>query len=258
MSYRHPLWLATQRLSGRRLVRLEDEATRLKFLCQRGADRMFGEIFHTCLYDVPACPVRRGDLVIDVGANHGFASCYFAHRGADVVAFEPSPTVFPLLQENIAGNRLQERVRAVHAAVSDRDGKAALCEAPELGGARTTISREFASTSGASYRDEVEVECRSIASALADVTPRRVRLLKLDCEGSELPILAALAAEERARIDSIVLEFHSNAYPLPQLVELLLSWEGFHVSKGFSPGIGNDILHLVSDSALRAWGQGSA
>lgn len=253
MSYRHPLWLATQRLSGRRLVRFEDEATRLKFACRRGADSMFGDTFHARVYDVPTAPVRHGDLVIDVGANHGFATCLFAHRGANVVAFEPSPEVFRLLVANVEANGLVTAVTATQAAVGVRDGVGQLLETSALGGGMSTLSPAFAATSGVAYPRATEVEVRSIGSVLASLAPRRVRLLKLDCEGSELDLLAVLTPDERARIDSIALEYHANAYPLRDLAELLLGWQGFHVAKVTTLDTPNANLQIVQTAAIRAW-----
>lgn len=251
--YRRPLWLLAQRLLGRRLVVVTDRATGLSFTCLRGADRMLGDVFHTQLYDVPLCPVGAGDLVLDIGANHGFAACWFAARGAEVVAFEPSPTVFALLQRNLAANHFESRVRAVPAAVSSADGVATLHEAAELGGGMSTIEPNFAATSGARYHDGPEVPLHSLSRWLDELAPRRVRLLKLDCEGSEWPILKALSPALRQRIDSIALEMHDNAYPARELLELLLGWPEYHLSKAASPGIANAVLHLVRREVLAHW-----
>lgn len=251
--YRRPLWLAAQRLLHRPTVTVADQATGLSFHCLRGADRMLGDVFHSQLYDVPLCPVGFGDLVIDVGANHGFAACWFAARGAEVLAFEPSPGVFALLERNVAANNLAPRVRCVRAAVSGRDGRAVLREAPDLGGGMSTIEPGFAATSGAHYDEGREVPLRAIGGLLDELAPRRVRLLKLDCEGSELPILAALTPALRQRIDSIALEYHENAYSLRELTELVLAWPEFHFSKAASPGIANAVLHLVRREAVPDW-----
>ena len=220
-SYRRPLWLALERRLKRRFVSVEDRATGLRFRGLLGVDQMLGEIFHSQLYDVPTCAVRAGDLVIDVGANHGLASCYFAQRGAEVLAFEPSPTLFPLLVGNVGRNPLSGKVRLFQAAICDYDGKATLAESEEHGGAMNTLEGELARRSGATYQRRVEVECRAIGTVLAEIAPRRVRLLKLDCEGSELPILRAITQSERTLIDSIVLEFHPQAYPMPELIDEL-------------------------------------
>ena len=251
-SYRRPLWLLAQRLARRPLVEVQDHATGLRFRCLRGADLMLGDVFHTCLYDVPLAPVRAVDFVIDIGANHGFAALYFARRGADVLAFEPSAAVAALLRHNLETNQLGERVSVVEAAVSDRDGTAELRETDALGGGMSTLESTFAATSGATYAKTSRIAVRGINGVLASTAPRAVRLLKIDCEGSELAILRAIPAAERARIESIALEYHANAYPLARLAEVLEDWRDFHVSKAASPGIGNAVLHLVRRDVARS------
>lgn len=251
-SYRRPLWLAAQRLSGRREITVTDRATGLTFRCLHGADRILGDVFHAHLYDVPMVPVRPGDLVLDIGANHGFASCYFARRSAQVIAFEPSPRVFALLEKNIAGNRLGEKIVAHRAAVTGRDGSATLLETRAHGGGMSTLEPAFARAAGVAYEGGREVETRSISTVLAAL-PQRVRLLKLDCEGSELAILEALGEGDLARLDAIALEYHPTVYPLARLVEILLGWRGFHLAKLSDPELPNTILHLVRGDAIRAW-----
>lgn len=48
--------------------------------------------------------LKAGDVFVDVGACYGFYSIFAASRGCEVHAFEPSPEIFPLLQENVALN----------------------------------------------------------------------------------------------------------------------------------------------------------
>ncbi len=252
MSYRRPLWLAAQRFFGRREVTVTDRATDLTFRCLNGADRILGDVFHARLYDVPMVPVRPGDLVLDIGANHGFASCYFAWRGARVIAFEPSPRVFALLERNIAGNGFKSRIAAHRAAVTGRDGSATLLETTAHGGGMSTLEPAFARAAGVAYDAGREVETRSISTLLAAL-PQRVRLLKLDCEGSELAILEALGEADLARLDAVALEYHPTVYPLERLVEVLLGWRGFHLAKLSDPELPSAILHLVRSEAVREW-----
>src|SRR5438309_1064711 len=46
--------------------------------------------------------LRPGELYIDVGANVGTYAIWAAELGAEVIALEPAPDTFALLQENIA------------------------------------------------------------------------------------------------------------------------------------------------------------
>lgn len=50
--------------------------------------------------------VEQTDVVADVGANIGLTSLLFSRIAAKVYAFEPSPSTYKFLQENVAGNKL--------------------------------------------------------------------------------------------------------------------------------------------------------
>jgi FkbM family methyltransferase len=252
-NYRHPLGLLAQRALGRPTVTVTDRATSLRFRCLKDADRMLGEIVHSRVYDVPTAPVRAGDVVVDVGANHGFAACWFASRGARVLAFEPSPRVFPLLTANIAANGLGDRITAFPEAVAGEEGTATLLVSPTLGGGMTTLHPGFVERHQLPVEQRVPVRTRSLSGVLGELGIGRVRLLKLDCEGSELDILRSLDRETLDRIDSLAIEYHSDVYPLSSLVELVLDWGDFHLSKVVTPDVENANLHAVHRRALEEW-----
>lgn len=71
----------------------------------------------------------------------------------------------------------------------------------------------------------------------------RIRLLKLDCEGSELDILRDLKAPER--FDSIAIEFHDHAYPLEELLQCLL---GFGTHQVYA--VHGHIIHALRTDVL--------
>jgi FkbM family methyltransferase len=254
-NFRHPLRLLGQRALARRVVTVADRRSALHFLCQRGADRMFGEVFHSRVYDIPSAPVRMGDWVIDVGANHGFATCHFASQGARVVSFEPHPAIYRLLTTNIAANGLASQVEAHCVAVAARDGRALLSISRELGGGMSTIHEGFARGVGIHVEETVDVEVTSLTSVLDRLAAPSIRLLKLDCEGSELEILQSLSPAARRRIDSIAIEVHPPACALADVVDLILGWGDFHLSQAMTTDWKNSNLHLVSDRALTEWAE---
>jgi FkbM family methyltransferase len=136
--------------------------------------------------------LNTGDVFVDIGANIGYHSLLAASRvGATgrVVAIEPSPPTFALLQHNLARNAFATNVRAVNVAVSDRPGKVDLYEfgAERIGATTTLTSR------GGSFAASVD------ALPLQDVlTPQelgRLRLIKIDVEGAEPPILRSILGQ---------------------------------------------------------------
>ncbi len=251
-NYRRPFSLLAQRAFGREMVTVTDRRTGLHFRCLRGADRMLGEICHSRIYDIETAPLRPGDVVLDVGANHGFAACWFAYHGAQVYAFEPAPQVYELMVQNVAANGLTDRVRTFPEAISGREGRAELLISPVLGGGTSTLHPELAATLPITGRTEVRV--RSLPAVIEELGLDRIRLLKLDCEGSELEILRSLDPALLDRIDSMAIEYHPAVYSLVELVETLLA-TGFHLSKVTTLDVTNANLHAVHPRSLKEWAE---
>lgn len=257
-NYRRPFWLAAQRALGREVVTLTDRATGLRFRCLQGADRMLGEIFHSRVYDIEAAPVRPGDVVIDVGANHGFAACWFALRGARVFAFEPAPEVYRLLERNVADNGLADRVRTFPEAIADREGRAELLISPALGGGTSTLHPELVEKNALPVSGRAEVRVRSLPAVIRELGLGRIRLLKLDCEGSELAILRSLDRSLLDLVDSLAIEYHPEVYSIAELVDTLLGWGDFHLSKVATLDVANANLHAVHRRAIEEWAGGGS
>jgi FkbM family methyltransferase len=254
-NYRRPFWLLAQRALRRETITVHDRGTGLRFRCLQGADRMLGETCHSRIYDIPAAPVRSGDVVVDVGANHGFATCWFAKRGARVYAFEPAPEVYRLLERNVAENGLADRVRTFPEAIVDREGCAELLISPVLGGGTSTLYPELAAKNALAVSSRIEVRVRSLPAVLRELEIGRVRLLKLDCEGSELAILRSLGRTTLDAIDSLAIEYHPEVYPVADLVDTVLAWGDFHLSKVATQDVANANLNAVSRRVLQEWAQ---
>lgn len=130
-----------------------------------------------------------GDVFVDIGANIGYdallASSRVGVRGI-VVAIEASPRTFTLLKRNLAVNAFASNVRAVNLAVSDRPGTLDLYEinSQNIGAATTLASR------GGLHM--ASVESQPLEQILTGEEIARVRLIKMDVEGAEPPILSQL------------------------------------------------------------------
>ena len=129
-----------------------------------------------------------GDVFVDVGANMGYftvlASRLVGDRGG-VVAFEASPGTYAVLSEDVAMNRATN-VRAVNKAVSDRPGTLALYSGPADNRGATSLHAERGG------RFEANVPAAPLLDLLEPDERARVRLIKIDVEGAELPILLDL------------------------------------------------------------------
>lgn len=133
--------------------------------------------------------VAAGDAFVDVGANIGYFSVLTSRLvgpTGNVVAIEASPSIFLVLEANLARNGITN-VRAVNLAASDRDGRVTVFAGP-------ASNRALASTVPTKgLEPESEVEARPLADILTEAELGRARLVKIDVEGGEFAVVRGLA-----------------------------------------------------------------
>ncbi len=131
------------------------------------------------LQDIQA-NVSAGDLVLDVGANIGNHTLYLAAIAeCKVVSFEPNASLIEALRRSVEINQLSERVTLMPYGVGHSAGQghfAAIMQ-ENLGGQSIEIG---------------EGDIRIVALDELEL-PGRVRLIKIDVEGMELPVLQGAA-----------------------------------------------------------------
>jgi FkbM family methyltransferase len=130
-----------------------------------------------------------GDGFIDIGANIGYYSLLAAERVGFqglVLAIEASPSIYDLLCRNIELNDVAN-VRAINMAASSHEGVITVYKAgnDNIGGTTTLRDRGF--------QRETEVRCAPLASIATVEELRRARIIKIDIEGAEAPILEELS-----------------------------------------------------------------
>lgn len=151
-------------------------------------DRVFLRVYYEGSYepDLTAAIkqlVLPGDRVVDVGANFGWYTTLFATLVKDglVVACEPEPGVFAVLQENIRLNGLREAVRTRNVCVGQRSGSVQLASRPGESGLAHVVAPGQA-------EGGIEVEMVLLDIELGD-EGGKVAFMKIDVEGFELEVL---------------------------------------------------------------------
>lgn len=138
--------------------------------------------------------------LVDVGANIGDSSIYFAIRGVKkVVAVEPYPSNYYTLLRNISINKLSNVITPLNAGVS---GASALVKIPSDVEA-TAVSTVSDYGNGPSVR----------ILTLSEITDRFRFVeanLKLDCEGCEFDTLLNSDISSLRRFRKILAEMHSK------------------------------------------------
>lgn len=150
-----------------------------------------GQFYEQGLLDYLTSLIAPGGLVVDVGANIGTHTVWFASQhSCDVRAFEAVPETAQVLCANVQLNGLDGEVRIEPYAVGRGPGRVSVAHwDPENSGA-TRLQQEASRDNRSSFAmvrlDDLEWEARVV-------------LVKIDVEGMELDVLAG--AEELVRRD---------------------------------------------------------
>ena len=152
--------------------------------------REFGDFEANVLRD----RLGSGALFVDVGAHVGWFSRMAVSLGARVVACEPHPVLYGLLQANLEGtNATTHRV-----AVGDRAGVGALLPSADNSGDHQLQRHpgfQRREPCPGEHRDAIPVQIRTLDGLLAGMCPA---LVKVDVQGAE-PLVLAGARDTIAR-----------------------------------------------------------
>ena len=127
-------------------------------------------------------------FIIDIGAHIGISVLYFKalFPNSKILAFEPNPLSFGILEENIQSNGLKD-ITLINKAIHSQE-----CISPfyidnsneEWNSNSSLLERSW---SGRENTKAIEVSCTRLDPYLVDI--KEIDLLKIDTEGTELEIL---------------------------------------------------------------------
>lgn len=165
------------------------------------------EIFQDRVY-APVAGIAPPRVVLDIGAHTGFSSGFFrlVYPDAAIMCVEPDPDSFAILSGNV------ERIgncRAFNLGLFERDGVAHF-NAAQI----SVLSSLFPVKYGGVPTQAAQVTLRHAGDFANELCAQFALpgfdLIKIDTEGAELPILAALG-DRVGQAGVIHLEFHSHA-----------------------------------------------
>lgn len=146
------------------------------------------------------------NVIVDAGANIGLSSVWFArrHPEATIIAIEPDPENFALLEHNVAP---YPNIRCVRAALWSSVGEVNLVD-PGIGswGFRVGQSDDAAPTDGHG------VPAIDVPALLDRFGLDRIDLFKIDIEGGERELFRDPSAW-LDRVDVIAIELHDRYTP---------------------------------------------
>ena len=147
-----------------------------------------GRTYEPATLQVVLGALQPGSAFVDVGANNGYFAVLAARRvgtSGTVLAFEPNPSAFRRLKENVSANHLSN-VTCYEAGLSDR---------PELATLGLTALDDGCGSLHVKRGTRIPVRLIVGDSLLAG---RRIDVVKVDVEGHELQVLHGLTNSIRS------------------------------------------------------------
>lgn len=141
------------------------------------------------------------DLFLDVGAHVGsYTILACGAKGAKGYCFEPVPSTFTRLFDNLMVNGLLSRVTAMNIGIGDHDGELNFTSEQD------TTNHVISGADG--ERDTIAVRVRTLDSLMENNCPT---FMKIDVEGFEAPVLAGAAKTlENPSLHSLLLELNGE------------------------------------------------
>lgn len=146
-------------------------------------------------------------LIVDGGANVGYASIFFANHypRANILAIEPEPSNFSTLLANV---RCYPQIKAVRAAVWSKS-EPVVVNNPDESWAAYVLD----AGSAAESRHSVTVQGLTIGNLLQMCGKETIDILKLDVEGAEREIFLSSDCSWLRRTKILIVELHDRLVP---------------------------------------------
>ncbi|MFA6062361.1 MAG: FkbM family methyltransferase [Gallionella sp.] len=144
-------------------------------------------------------------VIIDIGAHHGAYAIVLGKilqkTGGKIIAVEPNPISFSVLERNVKLNGLEGTIICERVAVSDQAGKMNI----SLEDVQSGISNQASSGS-------VAVDVLTLRMLMEKYNIEHVDVLQIDVEGAEIPVLNGFSWD-LATVGKIYCELHPYAWP---------------------------------------------
>jgi FkbM family methyltransferase len=138
--------------------------------------------FDMDMMDIKSMVMPENPIIIDIGANVGIVSFYFAKRypNAKIYAYEPHPVNYGNLLRGIEANELTNIFPFNKAVLDDSDSEIEIYLDEENSGA----SSVFYPSENSAFSDTITLE-----EIVREHGITQIDFLKIDCEGSEFEII---------------------------------------------------------------------
>ncbi len=183
-------------------------------------DILKDEIFNQEIYKLDL--KTNSPIIFDLGSHIGLSILYFkmSYPNAKIVGFEPNPNVFPLLEENIYCNNLQDT--ELHNIALGNTNEIRQFHIDSQHDAFSTASFKPNAWNGKQSTTMISVKTEKLSRYITE----DIDLLKMDIEGAEKEVLTELEEENKLKyIKNIIIECHNTN------VSDILRRNGFEISE---------------------------
>lgn len=179
---------------------------------------IYNEIFRVHQYHFVASTAT--PFIIDCGANIGLSALYFKqlYPHAHILAFEPNPATFQLLQRNVEQNGLKD-VQLVNAAVAQYEGALDFFVSKDHTAPWASCDT---AVRNASYGPKASETIQVPTVMLSSFLDQCVDFLKIDIEGMETSVIKEIE-NHLYLVKELRIEFHGSYNNSDNTLEELLS-----------------------------------
>lgn len=141
--------------------------------------------------------------ILDAGANIGMSSVFFANRypSASIIALEPEPSNFRMLEKNVA---VYPSITAIRAALWPREGQVSVVSPSGINGNYGNWGFTVSEGTGA--------PATTVPAIMHRFKEDRIDILKIDIEGAELNLFSG-SCEWLKQVRCVMIETHDRFRP---------------------------------------------
>jgi FkbM family methyltransferase len=200
---------------------------------------VFKEIFVTDFYDfdVLASELPPQPVIVDIGANAGYFNImlFSKIKDATVYAYEPIPVNYELFKTNISLNPgLEKRIHLFNKAVTGTPQNSVELFMEHWGD--NSVIASVYSDFDEQNKYSIRVNAISLQEIINSNGFSRIDLLKVDCEGSEYPIIYETPVAVWSKVNRLTIEVHNldNEKRNADYLGKFLQQQGFEVDLQFA------------------------
>ncbi len=148
-------------------------------------------------------------IVLDIGANIGDSSIYFALKGAKkVIALEPFPKNNNAARKNIELNHLSDKITLLTAGCSGKKGEILLDPNQEGAGSATDF-----------VANGIKIPLKTLEEIITEFEIPDDSIMKIDCEGCEVDVILSSNKNILKKFSQIEIEYHYGYKDLKEKLE---------------------------------------